>query len=289
MVTDLLRSRSPAGAAAAPGRLVRRDASCAEIWLPAPPPAYVTSSVTPWVPGNFVLMGTPAQEFVLNYGHVLNFNQVPGPIDSTVGFVYGIVATHLDAAREVAPFFLPGPSTTWALPLSIMCQPVSVPAGEPISVYAATEAAVAYTFEAILLGWLGGLPTFDTIPLAVLPGHGYWLPSDLGTGSYTVTTGAGWAWGAPVTVVASMNYDALVVGIKTRYSLSVMLNPATFYQIGYGPAGSETWCATISMGHPWHERWIWPPVQVKAGERLAIRATTTSAQPRLCQLKLYGL
>jgi hypothetical protein len=289
MVTELLRSRPAAPVAAAAGLLVRRGAACAEVFLPAAPPAIVTSGVAGWAFGAWVSLGAPAQLFVPSYAHIVNWISAVSLVDTTVELAYGAGYTPLDCAREIAPFFNPGANTVWALPLSLMCQPGSSPAGQTVYVRAATQTATPYDYEVILIGWLGGLPTFATVPLAVITGPGRWYPANTYSSGITATSGAGWTWGPGATVVAAAPNDMLVVGLKNIAVVSELLDTGTMWQIGYGAAGSETWCATAAIGHMWSNRWIWPPVLVKAGERLAVRAAYVVAGSRDCQVKVYDL
>lgn len=269
------------------GLLVRRDAACAEIWYPAAPPATVTSGAGAWVWGAPVVLGSPGQDFILSYLHVVNYSSAAALIDSTVELYHGPdTADRLDAARELAPFYNPGPTSAWALPLSQMARwPVS-PQYENIRARAATDSLVAYDFEVMILGWLGSLPPFATLtPAASL--YGRWYPANSGAAYIASTAGAGWAFGASTTVLASATNDMLVVGLESLNSLAHLLDPMTLWQIGYGPNLSETWCATVSMGRTWNTRWIWPPIHVQAGERLAVRSADTVAGIRGCRVKAY--
>ena len=276
-------------AGAGGGLLVRRAAACAEAAFPAPEPAIVTSGAFVWVFGLWVDLGTPAQDLVLNYIHIANDSQAAALVDSTVELAYGPSWTLLDAARELAPFYLPGATTVWALPLSQMCQPVRSPAGQTIKVHAATASATPYNFEVMVLGWLGGLPAFDAIALAAIAGPGRWYPANTGAGSLVTTTGTYPLYGNPAVVVNPAPNDMLVVGLESYPTTVYLLDPGTLWQIGYGPAGSETYCATTLAGHTWNERWIWPPVLVRAGERLVVRSSDTGAFGRVCRVKVYDL
>jgi hypothetical protein len=271
------------------GLLVRRAAACAEIFLPAAPPAIVVNGAVAWVFGAYVDLGSVAQILVPSYLHVVNANSLTALNDATVRLSYAADRFPLDHMREVAPFYNPGATTAWYLPISMMCQPQAVPANDHLWASLATSVAAARQVEVILLAWAGGLPTFDTIPLAPIAGIGYWWPSNTGNTAYNVPAGAAWAYGAPVTVNASMPNDALVVGLKGLPVLGELLDNATIIQVGYGPAGSEVWCATSCRSHTWNTRWVWPPVLVKAGERLALRATSDVVKDISVQMKLYNL
>jgi hypothetical protein len=282
--------RPPDGGGA--GLLVRRSAACAEVFLPAAAPATVISAAASWTFGAWVALGTLAQQLVLSYTHIVNYFSAAGLVDSTVELAYGDGYggyTPLDATRELATFFNPGGTTIWFLPLSMMCQPVAVPANQAIYARYAANSATPYQVDLILLGWLGGLPAFDTIPLAAISGPGRWYPVNASSAYISAPTGAGWAWGAPVTVIDPAPNDLLVVGMEAYPSIVWATDPATMWQVGYGPAGSETWCATLPIGRTWSTRWVWPPVLVKAGERLALRAADATAGTRGCRVKVYDL
>jgi hypothetical protein len=191
--------------------------------------------------------------------------------------------------REIAPFFNPGQTTAWYLPLSMMCLPVGSPAGQAIYARAATVQGGVCAYEVILLGWLGGLPAFDTIPLAAIAGPGRWYPANASIATIDTNTGTGWTYGAGFTVVNPAPNDLLVAGMEARADTTHVLDPGTMWQVGYGPAGSETWCATLTMGRTWCERWVWPPVLVKAGERLAVRSAYSAVVSRRCRVKVYDL
>jgi len=289
MVTDLLRSR-PAAAAAAGGFLVRRAAACAEVFLPAAPPVVAVSGGAPiWTPGAWVSLGSRAEVLVPSYYHVVNFFSAGGLVDSSVEFSRGDGHTPLDCFREISPVFNPGVDTTWSLPLSGMSRPVAVPANEVVYARLTVSSATVYQVEVMLVGWAGGLPTFDTIPLAVCAGPGRWYPANATSASVVTTSGAGWGYGTPVTVVDPAPNDMLVVGIEVIASAFYLTDPAAFYQLGYGAAGSETWCATLTHGRTWTTRWVWPPVLVRAGERLAVRTADAAATGRNCRVKVYDL
>lgn len=280
--------RKPAAAAAA-GLLVRRDAACAEVFLPAAPPATVTSGAGAWVFGSWVSLGSSAQVLVPSYVHIVNYAQAVGLVDSSAELAYGAGYTPLDAMREMAPFFNPGVNTVWALPLSMMCRPIAVPANETIYARLADSSVTAYSVELFLLAWAGGLPAFETIPLAAVAGPGRWYPANASGAYIFLTSGGGWAYGASASVVDPAPNDMLVVGIELLGVIQYILNPATLFQLGYGPSGSETWCATVSEGRTWTTRWVWPPALVKAGERLAVRAAGAAAMSHFLRVKVYDL
>lgn len=271
------------------GLLVRRAAACAEIFRPAAPPAIVINSGVAWTYGAYVDLGSYPQILVPSYLHVVNDASLTALNDATIRLSYAADRFPLDYMREVAPFYNPGVSTVWFLPLSMMCQPQAVPANEHLWASLATSIAAARQVEVILLAWAGGLPPFDTIPLAPVAGIGHWWPSNVSNTAYLVTTGALWAYGAPTQIAPAMANDALIVGLKGLPTTSELLDEATMIQVGYGPAGSEVWCATTCRSHTWNTRWIWPPVLVKAGERVALRGASDPAKDVSVQVKLYDL
>jgi hypothetical protein len=290
MVTDLLRSRSAAAAGpSVPSFLVRRAAACAEASFPAPGAIVVTSGAGAWTFGAWVALGTPAQDLVLNYLHAINYTAAPGLVPATIELAYGAAYTPLDAGRETASLFNPGPTTAWSLPLSQMCQPVVCPAGQTLYARAADSSPAAFNYEVLALGWLAGLPTFDVRGLTTISGPGRWYPANTTAAGITVIAAVYPSYGAGVTVVDPAPNDLLVVGLVSQAALSYLLDTGTLWQIGYGPAGSETWCSTSLAGRLWNERWIWPPVLVRAGERLAVRASWYTGGSRTCQVKVYDV
>jgi hypothetical protein len=277
----------PAGGVA--GFLVRRDAACAEIFLPTAPPAIVTSGAGIYIPGAAVLLGSHAQDLYPSYCHIVNYLQASAMVDQTVRLKHGLPSAYFDSMREIAPFFNPGPTTAWALPLSMMMCPHKIPALDNIYAESMSNDGGVYSVAVILLAWAGGLPPFDVIPFTTTFVWGSWLPNDASDIGYNIFNGAGYVYGPSTTITAVMGADTLIVGLKMLAQISMMGVAAELYQVGYGPAGGETWVATSSHGRTWCERWIWPPVLVKAGERLAVRGAGPAAVHRFVQLKYYTL
>ena len=57
--------------------------------------------------------------------------------------------------------------------------------------------------------------------------------------------------------------------------------------VGYGPAGAETWVSTHMLGRVVASVPIFPPIWIKAGERVAIRAQGKQTAAKRVMLKVY--
>lgn len=249
-----------------------------EIWLPQNATALSLTTGSPGF-GAWTNIGSAlANDFILTYMRCL---WVCNSVSAGVGLVAleagsGGGATGYAQLRGYGTFQIQGATSVsgW-LDFSIAQHPMRIASGTQVQVRG--DAPInAQTLEVALLGFDTAFPTFTNLPHDVAIGPDTVQPSDTGAG--VAVAGAAFPnFGAWTTLVASAAADMLVywVGVQENLTdLSAALYPI---QLGIGAAGSEVALSTSLVGHVQNNQWLWPPVWVKAGERLAARITGTGA------------
>lgn len=182
---------------------------------------------------------------------------------------YGSAPTTLDIVKWQQPLTdsLGGASGRIGNPTA--CIPVRIPAGQTLQARARAHVGSS-VFDTMYCGWENAVPDFDYIPQWYVDGPGRYLPSN--TTTISPISAAMPNFGVGATPLNAALTDLLITGVSSGLSLSALLDIVAF-QIGYGPAGNEVWCATalISAGQP--SAPIYPPILIKAGERVAVRAS----------------
>jgi hypothetical protein len=264
-----------------PEMALARRGSAAEIWLPSSPPASCTKN-------DWTSLGTPANDFILS--QVLLSGIFFANIHSWVEIRSGAAqANARDILYGCVPTSDPTSDSTSYWGAGSGLRPVTIPAGEEVWVYTGTNYPSDPGFEVTLLGWDSALPTFESLGKNNVVGPGRCYPNNTGT-ALSVAPGVFPDWGSTYEVVASAPNDFIVTSVyRGLESTGALLNPMVLYQLGVGPSGSEVWGAVSMIGHenqPWT---FWPPLWVKAGERLAIRAMGSSTTAMRVRIKVYDL
>jgi hypothetical protein len=288
MVTDLLRSRPAAAAAAAQLYVARRNG--AESFLPAAgAPITVTSGlIGSWTFGAWAAIATPANAWYLSQAHVCYVETAAGLRALLLELWRSDHVTAIDCCRRNFPISDPTLDATAYFTLDYTARPVLIPAGTQIDGRAATSDSVARAFQVLLAGWDSAVPVWTPLARNWLDGPGRYYPSNTGLG-VDVNAGAAWVYGASATVVDPAPTDLLVTEVLSRASGVMFALGAAAVQVGFGPAGAETWCATVPIGHQCEPKPIHPPVLVYAGERLALRAAKLVAGWISVLVKVYDL
>lgn len=280
---------SASGPAAPSGALVARRGP-AEIWLPgAGTPPVVTSAAAGWAFGAWTAIGTPVNDFFVSAWMDVWENAPFAITASVTEYAYGAARTPIDAYRNCSIGNDPTADGVMLTNFHSVGHFPRVPAGETAYARLATQETTAQSHRVALIGFDGSLPTFEDLTSPVA-GNGRYLPSNLGGTGLTVAVGGSWFYGPSTTVLASAPNDMLVTHIAVYAAIGPFSSIAGLAQIGFGPAGSETWCATHAIGRNLTTPVIWPPVLIKAGERLAIRAArSASATSWSFFIKVYDL
>lgn len=260
----------------------------AEIFLPAAAGPVAVTSGAAWTFGGWTAIGTPAADFYLS--QLMAFlSVVPATLAKLlVEFGYGAGPAALDATRLETCVVDPTADASGWLDLSTRSRPTRVPAGAAVSARAWSSRA-ADVFDCMVVGWSGSYPVWSALPSNTVVGPGRYYPTNVSTAGVAVVAGAWGAWGAPVAVVAAAPNGLLVTQVIQLGVMANVLSTGVAYQLGFGPAGSETWCATVLTAHAGRAPWIWPPVWVQAGERLAVRAQGNAAGLRQCLVRVHDM
>lgn len=267
----------------------RRPGNAPEIFLPSVPPAPVlTAGLNAF--GAWVNIGTTVNDYYLSHiqGTLLSMplSLVSHAIELSQGPVAGV--TQLDALRRVTTIVDPAADATGQVDFFAVCRPLKVAAGTIIWARAySNDAAVARTYEVLTAGWDTALPAFTQLAKQTVAGFAGWFPSS--TTSLSVIAGVAPAFGAWTQLIAAAASDLLITEIRQGALLGSALSPFTGYQLGIGAAGAEVACNSIIGSHAQPNAEVWPPVWVKAGERVAIRASTAGATNRPVAIKAYTL
>ena len=260
----------------------------AEIWLPATGGPVTLTSGARSVFGNWTAIGTPAADFYLSHLMVHSMSIPTNLCMEVVEFGYGAGPTALDVTRIYTSLVDPTADAVGYMELDCRSRPTKVLSGVPVSARAYSGVA-AMEFECMVAGWDASYPVWDALPVNTVAGPGRFYPSNTYVNGIVVVAGAWGTWGTAKQVVASAPNDMLVTQLMQTYYNQNLLVGAVAYQIGYGPAGSETWCATLLAGRVSRAPWVWPPVWVKAGERLAVRAQDPGAGTHPFVLKVHDM
>jgi len=286
MITDLLRSKPAAGAGGATTHWARRDG--AEIFLPTTggPIAVTSGAINTF--GAWTAIATPANDFYLS--HLLVFlSVIPAALARlVVEFGYGAGPTALDVTRLDTNVVDPTADAAGYIELHLRSRPTLVAASQQIQARAYSSRA-ADAFACMVAGWDTSYPTWTALPANTVAGPGRYYPSNTSTTGILANAGAWGTWGTAVTVVDPAPNDMLVTQLLQVATAANVISTGVAYQVGYGAAGSETWCATLLTGHASRAPWVWPPVWVKSGERLAARAQANAAGYRPCLLKVHDM
>jgi hypothetical protein len=261
----------------------------AETWLPLTGgPVTVTSGASPNTFGDWASLGTPASDFYTSHLWACLAN-LPTQLGSVLAqFAYGADPAPLDASRSAVTLTDPTADASGYLALPLPCRSGKIPAGQELRARAWATIA-SRQLQVMVAGWLDAYPEWTPLPANTVVGPGRYYPSDSATSGVSVASATWGSWGAVATVVDPAPNDLLVTEVIFIPSTSAVLLPVWALQLGYGPAGSEVWCATPLHGHGAPSPWIWPPVWVKAGERLAVRAQGPSAANRQILVKVHDL
>jgi len=274
------RRRGQRGAGLAPlgpPLYLARRSNPPEIWLPAnaAPVQYTpgTGAFSAWQ-----ALGTPANDLYLTQLHAAFVYGGSAAGLLIAEFSYGAANTPIDVSRRTFAFSDPANDALGWFNFSQETRPGRIPAGEPAYVRGWTTSpgvAPGPLFENAAIGFDGAYPAFDRLPRNTVAGAGRIYPSDTHAGLSTVASTPP-AWGASLTVVDPAPNDMLVTCILGGSAIGDYAGQWTAVQVGVGPAGAETWLATVILAHAVSSGWIWPPVWAKAGERLAVRGMNNS-------------
>lgn len=100
--------------------------------------------------------------------------------------------------------------------------------------------------------------------------RGTWTPTLAGNGT-TITPGAAWAVGNWTQMIASAN-AGLLVGVRPQMSGQIALGRGFQFDVGIGAAASEIVVARAAFAYGQGLTYIDPPVELKQGDRVALRA-----------------
>ncbi len=256
-----------------------------EIWLPLNAgPVSFTPGVATMSAWN--ALATPANDFYLTHLLASHIHTGSAAGIDAAEFAYGAGYTPIDVVRRTHAFSDATNDAGGWYGFSQETRPGKVPAGQQISVRGQVGAA-PNAMECMAVGFDGAYPAFASLPSDAVAGAGRFYPGN--TGYSTINTGAAPAWSTPQTIIDPAPNDMLVTYLAAGAAIGDFIASWTAYQLGVGPAGSETWLATSIIAHAQSDGWIWPPVWVLAGERLAIRAMAVSTGSRRAAIKVHDL
>ncbi len=280
---------NPDPAAAPTGLYVaRRDGP--EDFLPTSgAPVVLDSSGTGYTFGAWESYGAPDADFYVSTFHVVTTGVWGALEHCIVELAYGVDKAPIDVTRGTAIVVLPGASTSFYIPHSIVSRAVRVPAGEIIYGRLANSADAVRQVETFLTGWPAPFPAWEELDENTVPGPGRFYPSNVTDEGVALATGASWAYGDDVTAVASAPNDLLIAQVVSPYGIAQFLTLAAAVQVGYGASGEETWCATLPFGRVSYPPWLYPPILIREGERIAVRAAANAAIAVSLFLKVYDL
>ncbi|HYM16488.1 MAG TPA: hypothetical protein VEZ14_13105 [Dehalococcoidia bacterium] len=278
------------GAAAPAGVLLARRSNAPEVWLPANagPVAFlpgIGAAFSAWQS-----LGAPASDLYLTQLHALHvFSGGSAGLD-IAEFSYGAGNTPIDVTRRTFAFADAGNDANGWYNFSQETRPGKIPAGQ--TAYArgrigASTGPNAPSMECALVGFAGAYPTFDALDANTATGPGRIYPSN--TTTQNLVSGAAPAWGASLTVIDPAPNDLLATYLMGGVLIGDFASQWLAVQVGIGPAGGETWLATVYHAHAHSSGWIWPPVWVKSGERLALRGMAAGVIGRSVALKVHDL
>jgi len=284
------RSSNPAGFGqgvgnAPPVNVARRGTP--EILIPPTgAPVQITSPVTPSTFSAWTALGTPANDLYLSQLWALKDNIGGTLTNCLVEFGYGAGPTPIDAVRSISPMQDPTADSAGAYPLGQPAQPVKVPGGSSLQARVWSSHVASDLFDVMALGYDSAYPVWDELPTSLVAGPGRYYDLNTGLG-LNVTPGAWGTWGAWLTVIDPAPNDLLVTRLDQTGQFSNLLGEAWMVQVGFGAAGAEVPCSTHMLGRVVASVPIFPPVWIKAGERMAIRSQGKQTAAKRVLLKVY--
>lgn len=285
------RCNPPAGGVA--GYQVRRDATHNEtLLLPGTTARAVPSGAAANAFGAWTTVGTPPASDL----YVSHLHQVRPTIPATAGvqrieWSHGAGNTPVDAVLRGLIVNDPTSDDLGWMDIFDRAWGFLIPSGSQVYARALCGEVGPIEFNVALAGWPGAYPDWATLPDTSVPalGAGRYYPSNTGAPA-AITAAVLPAYGAWAQLVAAAPGNGLLVTrITPQTILSGITALLTAYQLGIGAAGSEVAVATVLTGNALASTWVWPPVWVQAGERLAIRAGSNGAGNRSAYVKVYDL
>mgnify|MGYP001567828297 CR=1 FL=1 len=267
--------------------VTRRPGVGAEILLPTTGPVVVAAGTPFGTFAAFVALATPANDTFMTRLQTRRLI-IPAAVGNfIVEFAYGAGNTALDALRAQNSIVDPAVDDAGNLYADLNTFNTKIPAGQQLKARVSDGVAAA-NWEIWACGWDSAMPTFTVLNVAIPSGAGRYYPTNVSTG-LGVVAGAIPTYGAWLQVVAAAPNDMLVSSVSNASSLGNQGTVGTAYQIGIGAAGAEVACGTFLAARNQGTINCQPPVWVKSGERLAIRAASTSAATKLTMVKVVDL
>jgi len=282
-----IRSKSAGGAAGF--ILTRRPGVGSEIFMAQTGPTVVASGTPLGTFGAWVALGGALAADLYLTRLQARRTVIPATLANfAVEFAYAAGATAVDAMRQQNSI-VDGPPANDAgfLAADLNTYNTKIPSGGTLS-SRITDGAGAVDWQVWVCGWSGSLPAFTRLSAASPAGAGRYYPSNVSAG-LAVVAAAYPNYGAWVQVVAAAPNDLLIMAVHHASSLPNTGSPGTAYQVGIGAAGQEVPVGISLAGRNLSNTNLEPPVWVKAGERLAVRASSAAAANRLAVVKVIDL
>jgi len=280
----------PASGGAAGYILTRRPGIGSEITLPNNTDIAVTSGTPFGTFGAWTLVQA-AQAFDVWIDNFYAFRQGVGKAigDALIEWSYGAANTPLNAHRYNEIILDPAGDDAGRYGMMSNTYHTLLPAGNAL--YArVSEASAAATWRVLAVGWTA-VPAFTPLDVASATGAGRYYPTNVAAGAtaLNVPSAVAPAFGAWTTVVDPAPNDMLVEHVMQAASAGGATGSFWIYQLGIGAAGAELDVGTFPTGNSEMLHNCVPPVWVKAGERLAVRAAFLAVSARRTIIKVVDL